>query len=77
MNIATHDVIRYSLVIFTSGKTMISARSMDDILDHLGGLPRCHAVRTIYSYTKPTFEDAEAVADFPDFDDITAHINLV
>jgi hypothetical protein len=76
MNIAT-NAVKYTLIILTSGKTMISARSMDDILNHLGGMPRCHAVRTIYSYTKPTFEDAEAVADFPDFDHITAHINLV
>jgi len=67
----------FTLVILTSGKTMFSAKNMDDILNHLGGMPRCHAVRTIYSRTEPTFEDAEAVADFPDFGHITAHINLV
>jgi hypothetical protein len=67
----------FTLVILTSGKTMVSAKSIDDILNHLGGMPRCHAIRTIYSHTEPTFEDAEAVADFPDFDHITAHINLV
>ena len=50
---------------------------MDDILDHIGGMPKCHAVRTIYSHTEPIFEEAEAVAEFPDFDHITAHINLV
>jgi len=67
----------FALVILTSGTTMISAKSMDDILNHLGGMPKCHAVKTIYSHTEPTFEDAEAVAEFPDFDHITAHINLV
>ena len=76
MHIATY-ALKYSLVILTSGKTMVSARNMNDILKHLGGMPRCHAVRTIYSHTKPTFEEAEAVADSPDFDHITTHINLV
>jgi len=76
MNIATYD-IKYTLVILTYGETMISAKSVDDILKHLGGMPKCHAVRTIYSHSKPTFEDAEAIADFPDFDHITGHINLV
>jgi len=66
-----------ALVILTSGTTMVSAKSMGDIINHLGGMPRCHAVKTIYSHTEPTFEEAEAVADFPDFDHITAHINLV
>jgi len=67
----------FTLVILTSETTMISAKNMDDILKHLGGMPRCHAVKTIYSHTEPTFEEAEAVADFPDFKHITAHINLV
>ena len=67
----------YKLVILTSGAAMISAKCMDDILKHLGGLPRCYAIRTIYSHTEPTFEEAETLADFPDFNDITAHINLV
>ena len=67
----------YTLVILTSGATMISAKSMGDILNHLGGLPKCYAIRTIYSHTEPTFEEAETLADFPDFNHITAHINLV
>ena len=67
----------FPLVILTSGTTIYSAKKMDDIINHLGGLPRCHASRTIYSATEPTFEEAEAVADFPDFEEFTAHINLV
>jgi len=67
----------FNLVILTSGTTMVSAKKMDDIINHLGGMPRNHAVRTIYSHTEPTFEQAEAVADLPDFRHITAHINLV
>ena len=67
----------YALVILTSEKTMVSAKSMGDILSHLGGLPKCYAIRTIYSHSEPTFEEAETLADFPDFNHITAHINLV
>jgi hypothetical protein len=67
----------YKLVILTSGAAMISAKNMDDILNHLGVLPRCYAIRTIYSHSEPTFAEAETLADFPDFNDITAHINLV
>jgi len=56
---------------------MVTAKSMGDILDHIGGLPKCYAIKTIYFHTEPTFEEAETLADFPDFNHITAHINLV
>jgi hypothetical protein len=67
----------FELVIITTGTTMVSAKSMGDIINHLGGIPRNYAMRTIYSHAEPTYDQAEAVADFPDFEHITAHINLV
>jgi hypothetical protein len=67
----------HELTILTFGTTMISATSMDDILRHLKGrLPTSHACRTIYSQTKPTYDQAEQIADLPEFSHIEAHINL-
>lgn len=56
---------------------MVSARRMDDIIRHLGGIPRCHTVRTIYSSDAPTWEDAEELSESPDFENIANHVNLV
>jgi hypothetical protein len=57
---------------------MFSAKSMDDILRHLrGGMPTSHAIRTIYSAEAVTYDQAEQLADLPEFDHIEAHINLV
>lgn len=78
MNITSTSATLHTLVILTSGKHMFSAKSMDDILHHLKGrLPTCHAVRTVYSAEPVTYDQAEQVADFREYDHIDAHINLV
>jgi hypothetical protein len=78
MNITSTPATLHSLVILTSGKHMFSAKSMDDILRHLRGrLPTNRATRTIYSVNPITYDQAEQLADLPEFDHIEAHINLV
>ena len=78
MNITSTSATLHSLVILTSEKHMFSAKSMDDILRHLrGGMPTSHAIRTIYSAEAVTYDQAEQLADLPEFDHIEAHINLV
>jgi len=68
----------HQMIVLITGKTLVTAHKMDDIINHFrGGFPVNHSVRTIYDNKPITYDDAMRLADQPCFDDIESHINLI
>ena len=68
----------HQLTILIFETTMISATNTTAILKHLKGKwPVSHSMKSVYSLEPITYEMAEKFSDLPQFDAITAHINLI
>jgi len=67
----------HALHALEAGNTLYLAATFDDIMKHLGKLPKTYGLRTRYSLEPVTFEMGEQFAALPGYEHITAIINLL
>jgi hypothetical protein len=67
----------HALHALNTGKMLYLAATFQDLMRHLGKLPKTYGLRTRYSLEPVTYEMGEQFATLPGYEHITAVINLL
>ena len=67
----------YALHALSTGRTLYLAATVEDLMRHLGKLPKNYGISTRYSLEPVTYEMGEECATLPGYEHITAVINLL